>query len=72
MIFTNAFTTGIKFAFVFATSQDFALYMYADIMLCSSLTFLYSYLYYYRPPEGGRLYEMKVVSGYAFLRTYFV
>ena len=46
MIFTNAFTTGIKFTFVFATSQDFALYMYADIMLCSSLTFLYSYLYY--------------------------
>ena len=27
---------------------------------------------YYRPPEGGRLYDMKVVSGYAFLRTYFV
>ena len=25
---------------------------------------------YYRPPEGGRLYDMKVVSGYAFLRTY--
>ena len=29
-------------------------------------------MYYYRPPEGGRLYDMKVVSGYAFLRTYFV
>ena len=27
---------------------------------------------HYRPPEGGRLYDMKVVSGYAFLRTYFV
>ena len=27
---------------------------------------------YYRPPEGGRLYDMKVVSGYAFLRTYYV
>ena len=26
----------------------------------------------YRSPEGGRLYDMKVVSGYAFLRTYFV
>ena len=26
----------------------------------------------YRPPEGGRLYDMKVVSAYAFLRTYFV
>ena len=26
----------------------------------------------YRPPEGGRLYDMKVVSGYAFLRTYYV
>ena len=25
---------------------------------------------YYRPPEGGRLYDMKVVSGYAFLQTY--
>ena len=24
-----------------------------------------------RPPEGGRLYDMKVVSGYAFLRTYY-
>ena len=28
--------------------------------------------HYYRPPEGGQLYDMKVVSGYAFLRTYFV
>ena len=28
--------------------------------------------FHYRPPEGGRLYDMKVVSGYAFLRTYFV
>ena len=28
--------------------------------------------FYYRPPEGGRLYDMKVVSGYAFLRTYYV
>ena len=28
--------------------------------------------HYYRPPEGGRLYDMKVVSGYAFLRTYYV
>ena len=28
-------------------------------------------MFYYRPPEGGRLYD-KVVSGYAFLRTYFV
>ena len=27
---------------------------------------------YYRPPEGGRLYDMKVVSVYAFLRTYYV
>ena len=27
---------------------------------------------YYRPPEGGRLYDMKVVSGYAFLRAYYV
>ena len=27
---------------------------------------------HYRPPEGGRLYDIKVVSGYAFLRTYYV
>ena len=27
---------------------------------------------YYRPQEGGRLYDMKVVSGSAFLRTYYV
>ena len=27
---------------------------------------------YYRPPESGRLYDMKVVSFYAFLRTYYV
>ena len=26
---------------------------------------------YYRPP-GGRLYDLKVLSGYAFLRTYYV
>ena len=31
-----------------------------------------SYLYYYRPPEGGRLFDMKVVSSYVFLRTYHV
>ena len=33
---------------------------------------LYKQFSNYRPPEGGRLYDMKVVSGYAFLRTYFV
>ena len=27
---------------------------------------------YYRPPEGGRLFDMKVVSSYVFLRTYYV
>ena len=26
--------------------------------------------FFYRPTEGGRLYDMKIVSGYAFLRTY--
>ena len=26
----------------------------------------------YRPPEGGRLHDIEVVSGYAFLRTYYV
>ena len=26
---------------------------------------------YYRPPEGGWLYDMKFVSGYTFLRTYY-
>ena len=31
----------------------------------------YAVLFYYRPPEGGRLYDMKVVSAYAFLRTYY-
>ena len=30
------------------------------------------HIYYYRPPEGGRLHDMKVVSGYVFLRTYYV
>ena len=29
-------------------------------------------LFDYRSPEDGRLYDMKVVSGYAFLRTYYV
>ena len=33
---------------------------------------VFDYNGYYRPPEGGRLYDMKVVSGYAFLRTYYV
>ena len=33
---------------------------------------IFCILSYYRPPEGGRLIDMKVVSGYAFLRTYFV
>ena len=39
-----------------------------------NVTFFYKYLCFthYRPPEGGRLYDMKVVSGYAFLRTYYV
>ena len=36
------------------------------------LTVIERGLNYYRPPEGGRLYDMKVVSGYAFLRTYYV
>ena len=27
--------------------------------------------HHYRPPEGGRLYDMKVVSAYEFLRTYY-
>ena len=27
---------------------------------------------YYRPPRGGRLFDMKVVSSYVFLRTYYV
>ena len=27
---------------------------------------------YYRPPVGGRLFDMKVVSSYVFLRTYYV
>ena len=27
---------------------------------------------YYRPPKGGQFYDMKVVSGYAFLQTYYV
>ena len=27
---------------------------------------------YYRPPGGGRLFDMKVVSSYVFLRTYYV
>ena len=29
-------------------------------------------IYCYGPPEGGRLYDMKVVSGYVYLRTYYV
>ena len=32
----------------------------------------FNLIIYYRPLEGGHLYDMKVVSGYAFLRTYFV
>ena len=27
---------------------------------------------YYRPPGGGRLFDMKVVSSYVFLRTYYI
>ena len=41
------------------------------ISMCTNLFQMQTNLYY-RPPEGGRLYDMKVVSGYAFLRTYFV
>ena len=29
-------------------------------------------LFNYRPPGGGRLFDMKVVSSYVFLRTYYV
>ena len=28
--------------------------------------------YYYRPSGGARLFDMKVVSSYVFLRTYYV
>ena len=44
----------------------FLISMFIVVDICASLFF------YYRPPEGGRLYDMKVVSGYAFLRTYYV
>ena len=27
---------------------------------------------YYRPPGGGRLFDMKVVSSYVFLRNYYI
>ena len=27
---------------------------------------------FYRPPGGGRLFDIKVVSSYVFLRTYYV
>ena len=40
--------------------------------LAMSAEYRSSYCSYYRPPEGGRLYDMKVVSGYEFLRTYYV
>ena len=33
---------------------------------------MFASYFYNRPPEGGRFYDMKVVSGYAFLRTYYV
>ena len=36
---------------------------------CQNITVFKSV--YYRPPEGGRLYDMKVVSGYVVLRTYY-
>ena len=27
--------------------------------------------FFYRPPGGGRLFDMKVVSSYVFLRSYY-
>ena len=41
-------------------------------IVATGILLMQKYQYYYRPPEGGRLYDMKVVSGYAFLRTYYV
>ena len=38
----------------------------------AAYTINYDQEFYYRPPEGGLLYDMKVVNGYAFLRTYYV
>ena len=38
----------------------------------SHVTPLCCHIYFYRPPEGGRLYDMNVVSSYVFLRTYYV
>ena len=46
--------------------------MYVAYIISLTLKRYQSARRYYRPPEGGRLYDMKVVSGYAFLRTYYV
>ena len=45
-----------------------------DVEVCQDpdTTYRFININHYRPPEGGRLYDMKVVSGNAFLRTYFV
>ena len=62
--------------FIMVVLQGFYIYLslWKDRVICSSLlTFSKTlFIHYYRPPEGGRLYDMKVVSGYAFLRTYYV
>ena len=44
----------------------------ANLNIFKLMIFVCAIFRYYRPPEGGRLYDMKVVSGYAFLRTYYV
>ena len=36
------------------------------------ITFSTFHASFYRPPEGGRLFDMKVVSSFVSLRTYYV
>ena len=72
--FQLAFQFILKYPFIYLqiTRQTFLLSIYAFLVVFGCLSFVIDNgFFYYRPPVGGRFYDMKVVSGYVFLRTYY-
>lgn len=41
-------------------------------LIYEKVPYLFYYLIYYRPPECNRLYDVKVLRGYALLGSFFV
>ena len=60
-------------SFIYRLQGRLSFYLFMRFWLCLVVfhLLLIMFFFYYRPPVGGRFYDMKVVSGYVFLRTYY-